>query len=297
MTKPRGYWNKDKCFEESIKYNTRTEFQIKNPSAYISSRKNGWLNDICYHMIEKIKPPGFWTKNKCLEESSRYKTRSEFNKFSSKAYQHAWQNGWLDEICSHMQLFGDKYKRCIYAYEFSDNSAYVGLTFNINIRHSNHISNMKSPVYNKINQNLKYKFKKLSIYLDIDKAKELEKYYVDEYKKNKWLILNKAKTGGTGGKLIKWTKEKCEEESLKYETKSEIKKYNGTVYNVIMKKNWTYMFNHMIQYQKPTGYWTKERCQEEALKFNNKKDFKKYSKAYSPSCKKGWLNEICIHMK
>ncbi|MCK9416704.1 hypothetical protein M0Q97_08625 [Candidatus Dojkabacteria bacterium] len=44
--------------------------------------------------------------------------------------------------------------------------------------------------------------------------------------------------------------------------------------------------------------WTKEKCQDEALKYNNKTDFRKNSRIiYDYSYRKGWLNEICSHMK
>ena len=292
----RGYWTKEKCQEESFKYNTRSEFQRKCTSSYIASRKNGWLNEICSHMTEIIKPDGYWTKEKCQEEALKYKTRSDYSKNSS--YQQSISRGWLDEICTHMKVIGDKYKRCIYVYEFSDRSAYVGLTYNIDVRHSNHISNLGSSVYKKVVENIKYEMKQLTDYVSIEEAKNLENYYVKVYMKNNWNILNKNRTGGVGGKFIKWTKEKCQEESLKYRTRSEQKKYNETVYNLILKNGWTdEMFSHMVLLQNPNGHWTKERCQEESLKYTSRKNFKKYSKAYSPSCKKGWLDDICSHMK
>ena len=52
----------------------------------------------------------------------------------------------------------------------------------------------------------------------------------------------------------------------------------------------------MIEIKKPNGYWTKEKCQEEALKYDNTKNFKENSKtAYKTMCSNGWY-EICSHM-
>ena len=50
--------------------------------------------------------------------------------------------------------------------------------------------------------------------------------------------------------------------------------------------------------RKPANFkWTKEKCQEEALKYNHKIDFKKNSKgAYPASLSNGWISEICSHM-
>jgi len=49
--------------------------------------------------------------------------------------------------------------------------------------------------------------------------------------------------------------------------------------------------------KKPNGYWTKEKCQEEALKYKIKKDFIKNCRAtYDAVSRNKWLNEICSHM-
>jgi len=53
-------------------------------------------------MIRLIKPNGYWTKEKCHEESLKYKSREEFRKNHSSAYSASIRNKWLDEICSHM---------------------------------------------------------------------------------------------------------------------------------------------------------------------------------------------------
>lgn len=48
--------------------------------------------------------------------------------------------------------------------------------------------------------------------------------------------------------------------------------------------------------RKPRGYWTKEKCQEEALKYKNKHDFRKNSNSsYQKSLKNRWLDDICTY--
>ena len=49
--------------------------------------------------------------------------------------------------------------------------------------------------------------------------------------------------------------------------------------------------------RKPPNYWTKEKCKEEALKYNLKKEFEKNGGAYSASIKNGWYDDITSHMK
>lgn len=46
MSKPKGFWqNYENCYNESKKYKSRSEFQRGSGSAYISSNKNGWLDE------------------------------------------------------------------------------------------------------------------------------------------------------------------------------------------------------------------------------------------------------------
>jgi len=52
MKKKNNYWVKELCLIESLKYVTRTEFSKKSRGAYRSSLRNGWLDEICEHMIE-----------------------------------------------------------------------------------------------------------------------------------------------------------------------------------------------------------------------------------------------------
>ena len=44
------------------------------------------------------KKNGYWTFKTCMEESKKYKSRSEFQKGSSGAYKVALRNGWLDDF-------------------------------------------------------------------------------------------------------------------------------------------------------------------------------------------------------
>lgn len=90
------YWTKERCQEESIKYQSRTEFKKKSQSAYQSALRNNWLTDICHHMPLIIKPKGYWTKERCQEEASKYKNRNKFYENNKSAYSTSLKNGWLD---------------------------------------------------------------------------------------------------------------------------------------------------------------------------------------------------------
>lgn len=55
MRKPKGYWTKEKCHEESLNYNSKFDFKKNVSGAYSSSIKHKWLDEICSHMIKNNK--------------------------------------------------------------------------------------------------------------------------------------------------------------------------------------------------------------------------------------------------
>ena len=138
-----------------------------------------------------------------------------FKKKTPSAYNASLNRYNLDDICSHMKSVGNRYKRCIYSYVFSDNSVYVGLTSNLKNRHYRHLK--KGTVYNYIiNSGFDYEIFQLTKYIDVELAKQKEGEFVNKYKNDNYTILNKAKTGGVGSTIKKWTYDKCKEEALKY---------------------------------------------------------------------------------
>jgi hypothetical protein len=68
------------CFEETLKYKSRTEWIQKNPYSYKIAKKNGWVDTCCTHMISRQKPRGYWTKERCIEESAKCENKNEFYK-------------------------------------------------------------------------------------------------------------------------------------------------------------------------------------------------------------------------
>lgn len=93
-TKKHGYWTKDKCQEVAFKYSRRIDFFKNDISAYNKSQKYGWLDEICGHMVKKdVKPRGYWTKEKCIEEHHKY--GREFKYKSPTAYAYCMRNGWI----------------------------------------------------------------------------------------------------------------------------------------------------------------------------------------------------------
>jgi len=95
-----------------------------------------------------------------------------------------------------------------------------------------------------------------------------------------------------------WTFEQCAEEALKYQTRIDFQMNCISAYNKAYVNNWLdKICHHMIYLNKPSGFWTKENCIKEALKYQTRVDFNINSNgAYDKALRNGWLDEICSHM-
>jgi hypothetical protein len=93
--------DKKSIIKEAKKYTHRKAFVNGSKGAYEAARINGWLDDVCVHMVKKT---NFWSFDACKIEAKKYKSRKEFQDKAGGAYAAALKNGWLDEVCLHMQV-------------------------------------------------------------------------------------------------------------------------------------------------------------------------------------------------
>lgn len=103
MANSYKYWTIDECRQEALKYTTKTEFRDNSSKVYRAALRNGCFSDITKHMIEIIKPDGYWTKEKCIEVAKQCHSRMELKRKFSHAYNTIVNNKWLDEICGNMK--------------------------------------------------------------------------------------------------------------------------------------------------------------------------------------------------
>lgn len=294
---PNNYWNEEKCRELTLKYDDLRLFKEKYGYIYEKIKLNKWD-----YMLSHMKPvinKCIWTKERCIEIASKCKNKKEFRKKSEGAYRFTLQNNIMDEVSSHMEVLGNVYKRCVYVCKFEDNSIYVGLTYNFEIRKRDHLSGRKyTSVYKHIEKTgLTPDILKVTDYLDKKEAAKLENSILEDYKSKGFILLNIAKTGGLGGDILIWTKEKCIEAALNCKTIREFREKYPTAYTVSNKNKWAEeVCSGLIIERRKSGYWTKERCLEVALKYEKLIDFRKNDfSVYSAACFKGFREEICSH--
>jgi hypothetical protein len=96
-----------------------------------------------------------------------------------------------------------------------------------------------------------------------------------------------------------WTIERLHAEALKYSSRQEFQKKNGAAYKAAGEiKCRDQICIHMAQVKQPKGYWSVENLQAEALKYDNKVDFRKNSNpAFLTASRKKVIEQICSHME
>lgn len=238
-----------------------------------------------------------WTKEKCKEEALMYETRLEFMKNSRLAYSAAQRRGWLSEICEHMKKYGNKMYRCIYVYEFSDNHAYIGLSFNLDKRKIARTKQENDAVtkYIKIT-NLTPKIKQLSDYVHVDVASVLENDCIETYRMLGWKMLNKRSGGALGSNNIYWTKELCQKESIKFNSRSEFYYKCNKTYAAALRYGWLDEICSHMDYK--IHKWTYDEVYNISKQFNSRYEFQKNNKAaYVWAIRHNVLDDICEHMQ
>lgn len=201
MTKKYVKWDFNKCFNEALKYNTRNEFYKNNVNCYSICVKNKWLKEVCKHM--EWKSGKKWTKNECIELALKYENVGDFLKEQRNCYQISRKYGWLKEITQHMKPKNQlQFPRIIYAWEFSDNHVYIGLTKNKYKREEMRKKDLNDPINIHIGISLLIpQYKQLTDFIPACEAQIKEQEFIELYKNNNWIILNRIKGGSLGGCL------------------------------------------------------------------------------------------------
>jgi hypothetical protein len=283
-------WTYDEVYNEARKYSFRDEFKKKSPAHYSAALRNKWINQVCSHMKPRyIK----WTKEMVKKEAEKYTSRSEFERESPKAYEAAYYNGWLKEITNHMEYLGNRVSRLVYAYEFPDNSVYVGLTYNKDKRNDQHLKSGSVYQY-KIKTNLTPVRVLKSDYIPAQEASKLERKILQDYANRGWNILNRVEAGNLGGNTIKYSEEMIKDIASKYKTQQDFRLNEPKAYNAAKRHGWY----DSLGLENTFNTWDFDKVKDEALKYNSRNEFRKNNiGAYDFAKRNNILDDITKHMK
>ena len=276
------------------------EFRTKYPGAYSSAKNKNLLERICHHMPplrKNTKSCIPLTFENCKRIANDIESRSEFQKFENgRWYQYAKRNNILDEVCKHMLLKGNNTKRCIYAAEFNDNSAYIGLTYSTKTRWLDHLRDEESAVYIYIKEKgVEPKWRQLTDYMDYQEASKQEGVWKKKYAKEGWTILNRAKTGALGG-TQGYTKEEVLDMAKKYSSLKELRLNAPGYYQSGYRSDYWEELKEICKPLQRIKY-TEEELKEIVSNYTDITDFYKARHgAYEAIKRLGKIEEYCGHM-
>lgn len=94
-------WTKENLITFAKRFETKKCFKDNAGGAYNAARRLGVMDAACAHMKDG-RAPYLWTKRKLIYEAKKYKTKMEFKRGSSGAYQAAIRQGVYNDVTKHM---------------------------------------------------------------------------------------------------------------------------------------------------------------------------------------------------
>jgi len=309
FTKPNKKWNYDTCMEESKKYSTRGEFALKSSGAYHVARENKWLDEYTWFLDGRdlrLERYGKWTKEACLEEAKKYKTKGEFAKHNNSAYNSARKHNWINDFSwlkdERLDIVKGKID-LVYSYEFvHEKAVYVGRTLikRCKERDKQHLFKLDSvSSFAKEKGIVVPEMKILESDLTLDEGVKKEAWWIEKYREAGWMLLNKAKAGSIGmiGKgKTRYTKEICCELSKICNDRAEFKTSFPQAYRVALKKGWmddyTWFKDGKIVGADKRRKYDYQTCYVEASKYDTITEFEKGNKGACVAARaNGWMKD------
>ena len=299
----RRLWTYEACYEEAKNYTTKLEFRNQSRNAYGAALKYGWLDSFTWLYYVK-QPNGYWTRERCEQESRKYHSKTEFEKGSPAAHHAAAVHNWLDEfewlIDQRFDINEGKVD-CVYVYIFEETKvAYVGRTLirRQKKRDREHIFNQENDAVARYAKKHHVPIPHMTIIetdLTLKEGLDREDYWREWYKAQGYTMLNRSATGigkGSLGSISngKWTRKRCYEEALKYRSASEFGRANGSAYDAARRNGWLTDYTWFVKLWE--AKWDRETCYTEAQKYKTRGEFYKESRgAYLRALREGWIDE------
>ena len=301
VQKPRGYWTKERCREEALKYDRKVDFQKNSSAAYHKAHRSGWLDEITSHMQSYVDESKLSSNSYVIyvyEDSNNkvayvgltnnIKRRHREHKEKKNGKYDAVRKYFKEYVPEPIVLFSDldveeaKKKESETYYSYIKNN---WILLNTESALGSIGGQIKIWTRNKCYHTAK----------EFDSKRDFREQYPSAYTiafNNNWLKdytwFKRPKPKNT-----KWNKESCEKEARKYSYKKEFQRNNIAAYTVALRNNW---LNEYTWFRRPDTWnkkWTYDKCLEESKKYKSKKEFRDCSPgAYSAAYKNHWMKDF-----
>jgi hypothetical protein len=255
---PKGHWTLARCTDDAKRFKTRAAWKNGSSAGYDAALRGDWLDLCCEHMELGKQRNGFWTLERCHDDAKRFDTRGDWMNASPSGYATAHRNGWLESCCAHMSM-GLKPR------------GYWTLD-----RCRDDAKRFETRTAWKSQSGPGYAAARKAGWLDLCCAH----------------MTSVKRPGGY------WTRERCLNDAQGFPTRRAWCQGSPSGYNAALIKGWLEdCCAHMTSKNKPHGYWSLERCREDAKRFQTRGAWQKGSRlAYDAAYSKDWLDLCCGHM-
>lgn len=268
--------------ESAQKYKTLAEWKEGNKCACRAAANRGtaFFAKCRAHMVRQLprnRPPmplkARWRtmpKEEVIASAKKYNSRTEW-RYSPDWYYHraAKRHGdeFYAECCSHMTAGATPWNTLyvIYAFEFEDRSAYVGLTFQPEVRKLGHFQ--RGPVAEHLNKCAKHTWKVIQGGIDgVINAGMAERSWIAKYAMDGWHMLNRTSGGETGIPTTKFSDEDLVDDASNYPTRKAWHDSHGYAVHLAKKRGiYAQCCAHMaLRPTKPVTAETRAKMREAA---------------------------------
>ena len=187
--------------KSALRFSRRGDWHAADSRAYQAAKFRGMFEKVTSHMEDgRESKPVKYSDELILTSALECKTRQEFRDKYHSLWSAARHRGLYHKAVEHMGPPCDPYRGAnyqVYAYEFSDNHAYVGLTVNPQSRHSKHSDS--GPVHSYATESgIKPNLLELASGLSAKDAVAKEVSAERDYYERNWIMLNSAPPGSLG---------------------------------------------------------------------------------------------------
>ena len=290
-------WTKELVEKEARKYKVKEHFARGSSGAYKFAVRHNLIGS--YNWFEaKSKPIGYWTKERCEEESHKYKSRTEYKEKAGGAYEVSRVNNWLDDYIwlENKKVFEDKVDT-IYGYFLENKTVYIGRTLNPKERDRGHRNPLKKDTLYRYCEEKNIPMPQMTIIENkktLIEGKKQEQFWIEYYQNKGYNILNRARGGGIGNlAFTKRNRDEIIKEGKKYSSRSEFKEKSPEYYYQAYKQG---LLNEIIPSNQiyKRGFWKdRKNVEKKSKEYETLKEFSKNSKgAYDAAVKGGYLKEL-----
>lgn len=294
LKNPSNFWSNEKIQACANKCKTRREMGKRYSVAYAQACKLGILDEIFKnHKNFGYKRMPYFCRSKeyCKKIALKYKNKKAFKLGDPAIYGQCQKLKWTNEVCSHMPLVGNRFKKEVYIIiNENEKKVYVGYSKNHLKRFEEHKNTGLQYVKNLIKSGAELKL--ISEMLPLEEACKLERKKQIEYKSLGYTVVNKKTCGTVSYRGKKHDKKKTLSLVKKYKSRKDLFGKNPYLYRVLVHNKW---LEEAFMGHENSGRYT-AKCPMGMLrqivkKYKFRQDFKKSEpQAYQKA--RGKLNEL-----